>query len=59
MTRAISLSAAARNGPLPVEVYCSAWFYMPGPLKPKNYWWFVLFRSRQPPYDDKARFVTR
>jgi len=47
---------AARNGPLPVEVYCSAWFYMPAPLKPKDYWWFVLFRSRQPPYDDKAAF---
>lgn len=42
---------AARNGPLPVEVYCSAWYYMPAPLRPKSYWWFALFRSRHAPYD--------
>ncbi len=42
---------AARNGPLPVDVYCSAWYYLPEPLRPKSYWWFVLFRSRHPPYD--------
>ena len=39
---------AARKGPLPVEVYCSAWYYLPEPLRPKKYWWFMLFRSRQP-----------
>src|SRR5882724_1536082 len=39
---------AARNGPLPVEVYCSAWYFLPQPLRPKKYWWFMLFRSREP-----------
>ncbi len=47
---------AARNGPLPVEVYCSAWFYMPAALRPKTYWWFFLFRSRQAPYDSASGF---
>ena len=47
---------AARSGPLPIEVYCSAWYYMPQPLRPKSYWWFALFRSRQPPYDAEAKF---
>jgi hypothetical protein len=42
---------AARNGPLPVETYSSAWYYMPAALQPKSYWWFVLFRSRHSPYD--------
>jgi hypothetical protein len=42
---------AARNGPLPAEMYSSAWYYMPAALKPKSYWWFVLFRSRHSPYD--------
>jgi hypothetical protein len=42
---------AARNGPLPTEVYCSAWYYMPEPIRPKTYWWFLLFRSRHAPYD--------
>jgi hypothetical protein len=42
---------AARNGPLPIEVYCSAWYYLPAPVHPKTYWWFVDFRSRHPPYD--------
>lgn len=40
---------AARNGPLPVEVYCSAWYYLPEPVQPKQYWWFMLFRSRNVP----------
>lgn len=42
---------AARNGPLPAGIYASAWYYLPAPLKPKTYWWFVLYRSRRPPYD--------
>jgi hypothetical protein len=42
---------AARNGPLPIEMYSSAWFYMPAALQPKSYWWFMLFRSRHAPYD--------
>lgn len=47
---------AARNGPLPKEVYCSAWYYVPEALQPKSYWWFMLFRSRQPPYDVGSAF---
>ena len=42
---------AARNGPLPNEVYCSAWYYLPEVVQPKSYWWYFLFRSRRPPYD--------
>jgi len=42
---------AARNGPLPIGVYTSAWYYLPKPLFPKSYWWFVLYRSRHSPYD--------
>ncbi|HWZ87645.1 MAG TPA: hypothetical protein VNW92_02310 [Polyangiaceae bacterium] len=42
---------AARNGPLPLGVYASAWYYLPEPLHPTSYWWFVLYRSRHPPYD--------
>jgi hypothetical protein len=45
---------AARNGPLPPEVYGSAWYYLPLPLRPKTYWWFMLFRSRHPPYDSQS-----
>jgi hypothetical protein len=45
---------AARNGPLPLEIYCSAWYYLPLPLHPKTYWWFMLFRSRHPPYDSQS-----
>ena len=45
---------AARNGPLPLEMYCSAWYYIPLQLHPKTYWWFMLFRSRHPPYDDQS-----
>jgi hypothetical protein len=47
---------AARNGPLPTDVYCSAWYYMPAPLRPSKYWWFFLFRSRQAPYDSVSKF---
>jgi hypothetical protein len=46
----------ARNGPLPPEVFCSAWYYMPAPLRAKSYWWFFLFRSRQAPYDSASKF---
>jgi hypothetical protein len=42
---------AARNGPLPLGVYTSAWYYLPRPVQPISYWWFVLYRSRHPPYD--------
>jgi hypothetical protein len=42
---------AARNGPLPVGVYASAWYFLPAALRPTSYWWFVLYRSRHPPYD--------
>jgi hypothetical protein len=42
---------AARNGPLPSGVYTSAWYYVPETLHPISYWWFVLYRSRHPPYD--------
>jgi hypothetical protein len=45
---------AARNGPLPLEMYCSAWYYIPQQLHPKTYWWFMLFRSRHPPYDSQS-----
>jgi hypothetical protein len=45
---------AARNGPLPSDVYCSAWYYLPLPLYPKTYWWYMLFRSRHPPYDSQS-----
>jgi hypothetical protein len=45
---------AARNGPLPSDVYCSAWYYLPEPLHPKTYWWYMLFRSRHPPYDSQS-----
>jgi hypothetical protein len=41
----------ARNGPLPSGIYTSAWYYLPAPLAPLNYWWFVLYRSRHAPYD--------
>jgi len=42
---------AARNGPLPLGVYASAWYYLPRPVQPTSYWWFVLYRSRHAPYD--------
>lgn len=43
---------AARNGPLPAGgVYASAWYYLPAALRPTSYWWFVLYRSRHPPYE--------
>lgn len=42
---------AARNGPLPLGVYTSAWYYLPRPVQPISYWWFVLYRSRHAPYD--------
>jgi hypothetical protein len=42
---------AARNGPLPLGVYTSAWYYLPRAVQPVSYWWFVLYRSRHPPYD--------
>jgi hypothetical protein len=42
---------AARNGPLPGGVYASAWYFLPAALHPTSYWWFVLYRSRHPPYD--------
>jgi Polysaccharide lyase len=45
---------AARNGPLALEVYCSAWYYLPLPLHPKTYWWFMLFRSKHPPFDSQS-----
>ena len=45
---------AARSGPLPLEVYCSAWYYVPLPLRPRSYWWFMLFRSKHPPYGSQA-----
>jgi len=41
----------ARNGPLPLGVYASAWYYLPEAVQPISYWWFVLYRSRHPPYD--------
>lgn len=41
---------AARSGPLPTA-YASAWYYLPEALHPTSYWWFVLYRSRHPPYD--------
>ncbi len=41
---------AARNGPMPLEVYCSAWYYIPEAIHPKTYAWFVLFRSRHAPF---------
>jgi hypothetical protein len=44
----------ARNGPLPTGVYTSAWYYVPRALHPLSYWWFVLYRSRHPPYDSAA-----
>jgi hypothetical protein len=40
----------ARNGPLPIGVYTSAWYYVPQALHPLSYWWFVLYRSRHPPF---------
>lgn len=45
---------AARNGPLPIGVYASAWYYLPKPVYPTSYWWFVLYRSRHPPYDSQS-----
>jgi hypothetical protein len=42
---------AARNGPLPLGFYASAWYYLPRAVQPISYWWFVLYRSRRPPYD--------
>jgi hypothetical protein len=45
---------AARNGPLSLEVYASAWYYLPLQLRPTTYWWFMLFRSRHPPYDSQS-----
>ena len=45
---------AARNGPLPAGVYTSAWYYLPQTLHPLSYWWFVLYRSRHPPYDSQS-----
>ena len=41
---------AARNGPMPLEVYCSAWYYIPEAIHPKTYSWFVDFRSRHAPF---------
>jgi hypothetical protein len=45
---------AARNGPLPTGAYTSAWYYLPTQLRPTSYWWFVLYRSRHPPYEFDA-----
>jgi hypothetical protein len=45
---------AARNGPLPIGVYASAWYYLPKAVHPTSYWWFVLWRSRHPPYDSSS-----
>jgi hypothetical protein len=45
---------AARNGPLPEGVYASAWYYLPRAVQPISYWWFVLYRSRHPPYDNRS-----
>jgi hypothetical protein len=42
---------AARSGPLPPGVYASAWYFLPVALHPVSYWWFVLYRSRHPPYE--------
>jgi hypothetical protein len=44
----------ARNGPLPLGIYASAWYYVPEALHPTSYWWFVLYRSRHPPYDSQS-----
>jgi hypothetical protein len=44
----------ARNGPLPIGVYTSAWYYVPRALHPISYWWYVLYRSRHPPYDSQS-----
>ncbi|HEY5377533.1 MAG TPA: hypothetical protein VIK01_27830 [Polyangiaceae bacterium] len=46
---------AARNGPLPPGgAYASAWYYLPAAIHPTSYWWFVLYRSRHPPYTADA-----
>jgi hypothetical protein len=55
---------AARNGPLPAGVYASAWYYLPRAVQPISYWWFVLYRSRRPPYfqsrdEIRLSFTTR
>ena len=35
---------------MPLEVYCSAWYYIPEAIHPKTYSWFVDFRSRHAPF---------
>jgi hypothetical protein len=41
---------AARNGPLPLGIYASAWYFLPAAVHPVTYWWFVDYRSRHAPF---------
>ena len=49
---------AARSGPLPNEVYCSAWYYLPELVQPKNIGGTFCFVAAVPP-TISIRFVTR